>query len=129
MLQKILNITVKKTFHLKEDCCMYRTPLLVDIEHFQRIPCEFQSCCYTGGFILIMTEHSAFSSVQVILSPAQLPTPWTAAHEISQSFTISLQLLFQLMSIESVAPIQPFFSSPGHPLLSSLPSYSCWIWL
>ena len=41
-------------------------------------------------------------------------TPWTAAHQVSLSFTIS-QSLLKFMSIESVMP------QPSHPLLSPSP--------
>ena len=56
-----------------------------------------------------------------LLSPAQHPaTPWTAAHKVSSSFTISRSLL-RLMSIESVMLSNhvilcwPFSSCPVFP--------------
>ena len=44
-----------------------------------------------------------FSSVQSLSHVRLFVTPWTAAHQASLSFTISLSLL-KLMSIESVMP-------------------------
>ena len=55
-----------------------------------------------------------------MLSHVQLfATPWTAAHKVSLSFTIS-QSLLKLMSIESVMPSNHLILCHPHLLLSSL---------
>ena len=48
-------------------------------------------------------EHHQFSSVQSLSHVRLFVTPWTAAHQASQSITSSWSLL-KLMSIESVMP-------------------------
>ena len=68
-----------------------------------------------------MWEWSPHDMIIVIqsLSPVRLfVTPWTAAHQVSLSFTIS-QSLLKLMSIESVMPSNHLILC--HPLLP-LPS-------
>ena len=64
---------------------------------------------YISSLILLL-----FSSIQS-LSPVWLfETPWTAAHQASQSIT-NFQSLLKLMSIESVMPSKHFILY--HPLL------------
>ena len=59
-------------------------------------------CCCGGGVVQSLSRVQHFAN------------PWTAAHQASQSFTIS-QSLLKLMSIESVMPSNHFVLC--HPLL------------
>ena len=65
-----------------------------------------------------MTSYASRRSVVQSLSRVRLfATLWTAARQVSLSFTIS-QSLLKLMSSESVIP-------PSHPLLApSLPAFN-----
>ena len=63
-----------------------------------RLPISTSFGCFYGVFIFIWNIFiQSLSHVQFIA------TPWTAAHELSLSFTI-FQSLFKLMFIESVMP-------------------------
>ena len=58
--------------------------------------------------------RSTFSSVQSLSRVQLVVTPWTAAHQVSLSFT-NTQSLVKLMSIESVMPSNHLILCP--PLL------------
>ena len=65
----------------------------------------------------ITTRESTVVVVDQSLSHVRLfVTPWTAAHQVSLSFTISWSLL-KLMSIESVMPSN-HLTQPSPPVLS-----------
>ena len=95
------------------------------INHYKFLP-----LCYLNKnlFKTYFCSCNIFSKVVQSLSHVWLfVTPWTAAHQASLSFTISL-CLFKLMSIELVMPssfsssVSPFPSCPQSPPASgSLP--------
>ena len=62
----------------------------------------------------VRLSNPQFRSVQSLSRVQLFETPWTAAHQASLSFTISLNLL-KLMSIESVIPSNHL--GLCHPLL------------
>ena len=73
------------------------------------IPCRFST----------LPLSLYFAIVQLLSCVWLFVTPWTAAHQASLSFTISLSLL-KLMFIESVMPSNHVILSP-----SSLPALNC----
>ena len=76
-----------------------------------------------GAESLVRGGHLSFAIVVQSLNRVQLfATPWTAAHKVSLSFTIS-QSLLRLVSIESVIPSNHLiFCHPLHFLPSIFPS-------
>ena len=67
-----------------------------------------------------MTRLSSWLEVVQSLSCVQLfVTPWTAAHQVSLSFTVSWSML-RLVSIESVMPSNHLIICPPYLFLSSV---------
>ena len=66
--------------------------------------CTFHCIFIKSGYSHFIFNHYYFSFVVQLLSHIRLfVTPWTAAHQASQCFTLSRSLL-KLMSSESVMP-------------------------
>ena len=71
-------------------------------------PLSLTSSSLAGGFLIIGSSWDALFSppivaVQLLSCVRLFATPWTAARQVSLSFTISW-ILLKLMSIESVRP-------------------------
>ena len=94
----------------------YRRPS--KLYHFLHFPCNFQSWTHSWSSVVQSLSHVQF-----------LVTPWTAAHQASLSFTISLSLL-KLMSTESVMPSNHLILCCPLLLLPSVfPSISVFQWV
>ena len=101
-------------------CSLFANRFICSSVHFSRF--HIYVLIYNICFILSDFTLYQFSSVQLLSHVQLFVTPWTAAHQASQSITNSWSLL-RLTSIESVMPSNNL--NLCHPLLlppSNLPS-------
>ena len=94
------------------ECSLFRLLFLINMH----LKCSLSFQDLISHFFLAVTNIPLYGSVVVqLVSGVQLfATPWTIAHQVSLSFTISLSSL-KLISIESVMPSNHL--TLCHPLL------------
>ena len=78
-----------------------------------------QHCALILTEVLLLDNHTQFSSVQLLSRVWLFATAWTAAHQASLSIANSWSLL-KLISIESMMPSNHLILCPPLPLLPSV---------